>query len=88
ESLKAIRQTLHGAWTKLANQGKAPQMWGTLSASGSELFTSLMEAAHPLFKLVEDSWKLKIFATHSYPSWHATHLNVNCQLLPKGKKKC
>ncbi|KAF8833582.1 hypothetical protein BDN67DRAFT_1072904 [Paxillus ammoniavirescens] len=45
-----------------------------------------MEAAHPLFKLAEDSWKLKIFATHSYPSWRATHLDDDCRLLPKGKK--
>ncbi|KIK75746.1 hypothetical protein PAXRUDRAFT_171848 [Paxillus rubicundulus Ve08.2h10] len=65
ESLKAIRQTLCGAWTELANQGKAPQTWGALSMSGSELFTLLMEVAHPLFKLAEDSWKLKIFTTQS-----------------------
>ncbi|KIK74740.1 hypothetical protein PAXRUDRAFT_174823 [Paxillus rubicundulus Ve08.2h10] len=86
KSLKVICQTLCGAWTKLANHGKAPQTWWTLSASGSELFTLLMEAAHPLFKLAEDSWKLKTLTTYPYPSWCATHLNDNCQLLPKGKK--
>ncbi|KAF9228562.1 hypothetical protein BS17DRAFT_839504 [Gyrodon lividus] len=67
KSLKAIRQTLRGAWTELANQGKAPQMWGILCISGSELFTSLMEAAHPIFKLVEDSWKLTTQHTHTLP---------------------
>ncbi|KAF8834479.1 hypothetical protein BDN67DRAFT_573168 [Paxillus ammoniavirescens] len=86
ESIKAIRQTLRGAWTKLANQGKAPQTWGMLSVSRSELFNLLMETAYPLFKLVDDGWKLKRFATQAYPAWRAIHLDEDCRLLLKGKK--
>ncbi|KAF9232039.1 hypothetical protein BU15DRAFT_81694 [Melanogaster broomeanus] len=86
ERLKAIRQTLRGAWTELANQGKAPQTWGMLSASASDLFNSLILTAHPLFQLAEDNWKLKMLATQSYPAWRAGHLDEDGRLLVKGKK--
>ncbi|KIL00227.1 hypothetical protein PAXRUDRAFT_771159, partial [Paxillus rubicundulus Ve08.2h10] len=49
-------------------------------------FNLLMEMAHPLFKLVDDSWKLKRFAMQAYPAWHTIHLDEDCWLLLKGKK--
>ncbi|KAF9219050.1 hypothetical protein BS17DRAFT_770273 [Gyrodon lividus] len=66
--------------------GKAPKIWGRLSASASELFNLLMEMAHPLFKFAKDNWKLKMLATQSYPAWCALNLNEDCWLFVKSRK--
>jgi hypothetical protein len=73
--IDSIRKSLRTAWSELADRKLAPSTWGKLSASGAQLVNGIMERAHPLFRLANNSWKLDYLATMSYSSWRRTHLD-------------
>ncbi|OAX32416.1 hypothetical protein K503DRAFT_658377, partial [Rhizopogon vinicolor AM-OR11-026] len=56
--IDAIRKTLRGAWSELLKRNLAPTSWGKLTASGIQLMNSVMESAHPIFRLANNGWKL------------------------------
>ncbi|KAG0693973.1 hypothetical protein DFH29DRAFT_881035 [Suillus ampliporus] len=73
--VEAICKSLWGAWSELATHNLAPSSWGKLTASGTQLVNSIMESAHPIFKLAHNGWKLDFLATSSYSSWRRNHLD-------------
>ncbi|KAG0693991.1 hypothetical protein DFH29DRAFT_881021 [Suillus ampliporus] len=73
--VEAICKSLRGAWSELATHNLAPSSWGKLTASGTQLVNSIMESAHPIFKLAHNGWKLDFLATSSYSSWQRNHLD-------------
>lgn len=70
----AIRKTMRGAWSELLERKLAPMTWGKLTASGIQLMNSIMENAHPIFRLANNGWKLDYLAMSSYSSWRRNHL--------------
>ncbi|KAG1845768.1 hypothetical protein C8R48DRAFT_678044 [Suillus tomentosus] len=73
--VEAIQKSLRGAWSELATCNLAPSSWGKLSASGTQLVNTIMDNAHPIFKLAHNDWKLDFLATLSYSSWRRNHLD-------------
>ncbi|KAG1847255.1 hypothetical protein C8R48DRAFT_677600 [Suillus tomentosus] len=61
--VEAIRKSLRGAWSELATRNLAPSSWGKLSASRTQLVNTIMDNAHPIFKLAHNNWKLDFLAT-------------------------
>ncbi|KAF8834913.1 hypothetical protein BDN67DRAFT_984979 [Paxillus ammoniavirescens] len=75
ETLTDVCQTMHNAWLTLVHWKLAPQSWGQLDTSGRQIFHTLVENAHPLFKFADNGWKLEQLATSTYSSWKKNHID-------------
>jgi len=48
-------------------------------------FHKFMENVFPMFKLMNNGWKLDYLAATSYPAWQKWKLDENCRWKEKGK---
>jgi len=83
ETLTNIRRTMRNAWSTLVNRKLAPRSWGRLDASGRHIFHTLVENAHPLFKLADNGWKLERLATSMYSAWRKNHIDEQGNWKPR-----
>lgn len=74
-TVKGARKVVRSGFCELTNRGLAPKSWGKLCTTGRHIFHTIVENAHPFFKLANDGWKLDHLAGTSYPAWRRTHLD-------------
>ncbi|KAL4066554.1 hypothetical protein J3A83DRAFT_4189843 [Scleroderma citrinum] len=82
EMLANIHRSLCTGWRELTQSNAALETWGKASIKVHQFLHFTMEKAFPLFKFMENRWKLKYIYTKMYLAWSKCYLDKN------GKLKC
>lgn len=85
--LTSIHECIRGAWCKLVNMKRAPQVWGELDTMARDFFHAHIEKSWLLFRCAEGGWKLNRIAHSSYPAWCAGHIDQSGNWLTKAERK-
>ncbi|KIM53762.1 hypothetical protein SCLCIDRAFT_138245, partial [Scleroderma citrinum Foug A] len=82
---KEIQKAVRRGWAQLVKEESVPQSWGRLTASRHAFFHNFMGKAFPMFKLMNNGWKLNHLTATSYLAWQKRKLDENGRWKEKGK---